>query len=349
MYQRTSQPTGVPQPRTGFTLVELLVVITVIAILIGLLVPAIGHVRTLAKNTATKGVLQSLQTGIEGYKADEKFGGRVPPSASDWKPFGGSARQVVSPYTDSNITISGGGLLVWALSGADFLGTPGFKPFNNFPTWGQSTGNTFGSGPSDSDAYALDNDFEPVQPRAGLYVDIDTIDYTKNEANQGDADYPDFVIAAEAKARRTLGLGDYQREYPLYLDGFGYPILYWRADQAGSKLADNDPDTLSDQSQRGIYHRRDNAELIGGNEALVLSTSADTSDPDYGHALEWLNITTTPPNSLTPGTFPAYIRNNAIEAKYAPHRPDSYLLVSPGADGLYGTADDIANFDHNGQ
>jgi len=27
-----------------------------------------------------------------------------------------------------------------------------------------------------------------------------------------------------------------------------------------------------------------------------------------------------------------------------PYRPDSYILISAGADGYYGTADDITNF-----
>jgi hypothetical protein len=27
-----------------------------------------------------------------------------------------------------------------------------------------------------------------------------------------------------------------------------------------------------------------------------------------------------------------------------PHRPDSFILISAGLDGLYGTADDITNF-----
>jgi hypothetical protein len=36
--------------------------------------------------------------------------------------------------------------------------------------------------------------------------------------------------------------------------------------------------------------------------------------------------------------------NPKITAKLTPHRPNSYLLISPGYDGEYGTADDITNF-----
>jgi len=38
-----------------------------------------------------------------------------------------------------------------------------------------------------------------------------------------------------------------------------------------------------------------------------------------------------------------------VKARLEPARADSYLLISAGADGRYGTADDIANFEHNGQ
>ena len=36
--------------------------------------------------------------------------------------------------------------------------------------------------------------------------------------------------------------------------------------------------------------------------------------------------------------------NPKITTKEWPHRPDSYILISAGPDGLYGTGDDITNF-----
>ncbi len=42
--------------------------------------------------------------------------------------------------------------------------------------------------------------------------------------------------------------------------------------------------------------------------------------------------------------YEEYIRDPKIEARVWPYRPDSYLLISAGADGLYGTPDDIRNF-----
>ena len=42
--------------------------------------------------------------------------------------------------------------------------------------------------------------------------------------------------------------------------------------------------------------------------------------------------------------FYNYITDPKVAAIPWPYRPDSYILISAGADGLYGTSDDICNF-----
>ena len=66
--------------RIGFTLVELLVVISIIAILAGLLLPVIGSVRRRGQVTATVLEIQNLKAAIEQYK--QKFGD-YPPDGSN--------------------------------------------------------------------------------------------------------------------------------------------------------------------------------------------------------------------------------------------------------------------------
>lgn len=51
----------------GFTLIELLVVIAVIAVLIGILLPALGRARSTARALTDKMNLRSLQQGVEMY------------------------------------------------------------------------------------------------------------------------------------------------------------------------------------------------------------------------------------------------------------------------------------------
>jgi hypothetical protein len=47
---------------------------------------------------------------------------------------------------------------------------------------------------------------------------------------------------------------------------------------------------------------------------------------------------------MHPLDFYSYIRDPKVLARAWPYRPDSYILISAGPDGLYGTNDDIRNF-----
>jgi len=59
-------------PRHGFTLIELLVVIAIIALLIGILLPALGSARASAQALKNTTNLRSLQLGIQLYSIEYK-------------------------------------------------------------------------------------------------------------------------------------------------------------------------------------------------------------------------------------------------------------------------------------
>jgi hypothetical protein len=108
----------------------------------------------------------------------------------------------------------------------------------------------------------------------------------------------------------------------------GMPILYYRANTSNFK---HDPADYSAQPDENIYDYRDNQKIIDLTvlwERTVLNPMRSNNTELDGPSLfykETLN-----PNFATP--------------PMRPYRADSFILLSAGPDGEYGTADDVFNF-----
>lgn len=99
----------------------------------------------------------------------------------------------------------------------------------------------------------------------------------------------------------------------------GMPVLYYKADT--SKTAHNldNPD-----DPNNIYNYRDNHALLG----LGVPWETRKEHPLF----------------TNPKIFYEMTKNRKVKTQSIPHRPDSFILISAGYDGLYGTKDDIVNF-----
>lgn len=96
----------------------------------------------------------------------------------------------------------------------------------------------------------------------------------------------------------------------------GTPILYYRANTACKNIDNSFWD-------KRIYNAYDNLHLLGLNK-LADEKPHRLADSKY--------------------FYDEYIVDFKVTAIKWPHRSDSYILISAGKDGEYGTEDDIANF-----
>jgi hypothetical protein len=152
------------------------------------------------------------------------------------------------------------------------------------------------------------------------------------------------------------------RDLPVIVDAFDQPILYYVANTHGrvtNMVGDKrDPTNTYDgqDQQKGVpfYFHEDNIGFTGDADANQLGW--DFGARQKGHAIADSGEELTATTLVLPGnrnTFARYIVDRNIWSSLrgspvstSPLRPvnaDTYLLISAGPDGLYGTNDDVTN------
>ncbi len=312
--------------RSGLTVIEILVVVGIIALLVGMLLPAVHTVQKMARETKQKAQFTSIELGLAAFKNDY---GDYPPS--DWQ----------GPVVGGVGDYCGAQKLAEALVGWDLLG------FHPSSAW-RSDGLDNGGGGT---VYTAS---DTLEKRNGRYVDLDTANafllgggpdalFPDTSGSWGGALAPRTYVLCDVFPvnERKVILGNEKTVSP------GTPILYYRANPA-SKVLFPLPGDLDVLTEARIYNARDNAALIG------LGRLADAAKPAGMRRLHKLDGSCLlEPEEvrrlLNPGDvflyfYQLYIRDPRVQQRPWPYRPDSYLLISAGADGLYGTDDDICNF-----
>jgi len=267
--------------KAGFTIIELLTVMSVIIILIGLLVPALNMVKRFARKVTQKNQFHAIGVGLETFNAE--WDG-YPPS----EPLDGNG----NPYC-------GAMKLCEAMLGQDMLG---FHPDAAF-IWGDLIYQ-----PSTDDRSARRNYINLEHANAYRLGDI----YGENRTGGFNPAIRVLCDVYPNVTHQTTGRS------------IGMPILYYRADLSGTTHPHSGNPGSSIDDPDNIYHYQDNDDLVQLGMPWQLNT-------DH-------------PMASAPILFYNNIWNDQLLPNYRPYKVDTYILLSAGFDGEYGTDDDVFDF-----
>jgi prepilin-type N-terminal cleavage/methylation domain-containing protein len=327
--------------RKAFTMAELLTVVVIIALLLGIILPSMTAVRTKAKETAQKAQLGIIAIGLEAFKQDY---GDYPQS---------NYNNLAPPAT-----YSGPQKLAEALVGWDLMG---FHPKTSWRADGYTaTGPPYfvANPPLTSMSYDPDRDrgLNTLSERKGPYIDVAAANAFKlselyNNFGPLSSNPLNTYVLCDVYHVRKLTDKAGKTVFA------GSPILYYKANTLNKTIDANYattnvvlPQTYSDR----IYDYYDNYLItssykltVYGDGGQQLLHPLDYIDKGNEHTVFYGDQT-----RYNPVKAPGYagsgigygIRDTKIGNPVRPYNPDSYILISAGRDGLYGTADDIHNF-----
>ena len=132
----------------------------------------------------------------------------------------------------------------------------------------------------------------------------------------------------------------------------GTPILYYKV-KTSSRLfreEEDDPDTAMDETnhRKWIYNYEDNRAII---------EVGTVKDPTVIHHYDETHTYEDPPGTTRDGVYLFYetITNPKVsrvdldepeKSDYRPFNANTFIWISAGRDGIFGTKDDITSFDY---
>ncbi|MDD5457973.1 MAG: type II secretion system protein [Phycisphaerae bacterium] len=289
--------------KRAFTIVELLVVMSIIMILISLLVPSLNAIKRYAKGVTQMGQFHNIENALEMFQIDHS---QYPDSG----------------YEDSDGELYCGAMkLCEALMGQDGLG---FHPDSKFYASGKD-----GTGAGAVDLYLPQNaDMTDPANRANLRERKKYLESTEDRMELHKID----EYFAAGFANNCAVIADVFKSNTNSINGekIGLPVLYYRADASNMEHDPNGLSAASWTAHSNIYDIYDNQDLVSLFESETPDGLTQIDNQLYN------------PDVFYKVTLDK--KANTIDGFNQPYRKDSYILISAGFDGLYGTRDDITNF-----
>jgi prepilin-type N-terminal cleavage/methylation domain-containing protein len=306
----------------GFTLLEILTAMAIVAIMIGLLIPAIGMVQKTAQTVKQKSQFHAIEIALEAFNTD--WGDYPPSSYTNLENINGA----------TTTGYCGPQKLAEAIVGMDGFG---FHPKSQWRSDGTADFNGDGTpeliydvvngvGPGGSLQSASDN----LKARKGPYLELEKANavklgslYTNANGMYGVVAENTYVLCDMFGLVKNLSTGKKA----------GLPVLYFKADTnkallwptgARNNIPTNPWDSRMDNV---IYNVNDNFPFF---DYMPNGYPFGSSHPMFDRSQFYQRIAN--PNFTNP---------------QRPYRAQTFILLSAGADGLYGTSDDVYNIDEN--
>ena len=310
--------------RCGFTLIELLVVIAIIALIVGILAPGLKGFKDHAKKIKQKSNIRNAEIGLELFY--DKF--QEYPDSS-W----------VEDNLDSSKVVCGAQHLVEALVGRD---EQGFDPRSKWHEFAEP-----------ADLYDSDatTGKRSINRRKAAFLEFrDTGAYLLEQLYDAPylaaANFKSMTLLSGDAAAAAGVTTDGSRRAPILTDVFstrkpgldekvGSPIVYFRADPKNTMHRENGP-RQGDNLDQWTYNYEDNAWIF---------QLPNLKDPDNLEKQHRYDPAYVDPDTGEKGVelfYQAITNKNSSYEK--PHNPKTYIIISAGTDGIFGTRDDVTNF-----
>ena len=328
--------------RRAFTLIELMVVIAIIGLLVAVLLPTFDAVRNNAKKATVTAQFQAIDQGLNLFQNEKALGGSLPPSGSDKRDSPGDFQIIGNPRLEGGgneeVRIAGAHLLYHALVGADQLGPPGFRDLDRDGQWWNDTTNKVGN---PGGLYEMDPiTGQVVQTRYGSGGFVE--DKMKERAKSL-ADLEGNGIALNLASTPDLAVDEL-----MFVDAWDMPILYYRANSYNVRM------TTNRSNVAGIFRQEDNGAITGTENGIVASAGVDFGAGQVSGRYHAIALAESPDPIVTvediqtlpdyDDSFARFILNGSVTTRPTPVRKESFLLISAGPDGRYGTEDDMTNW-----
>ncbi len=284
--------------KAGFTIIELLTIMTIIIIIIGVLLPAVNMINWYAKYTQQRNQFKNIDTGLQSFEID--FGEYPDSSATDIDD---------TPYC-------GAMKFAEAMAGQDGLG---FNPESKFTANDTINGTQLYPRPAPplTDPAYIENLRSRREYLEAKDVQICSLTDLYG-TNVGDFEYPDRV-ALLCDAYKHGQIRNSKRTK------LGMPILYYKANTSKLTHDVNDPDNTDN-----IYDYTDNQQFL------------DLGVPWSGavHPLGQAG-----PGGIVGEIFYKKTLDESALPIQRPYNKNSYILISAGGDGIYGTGGNLKTKD----